>query len=287
MVSPRRRGGHAIADDAPDGPTRAGLSTLTPMSETAAGALPRWLGLDPVRARLEPMTVEGTAVGPVDAQVWTPARYRASDRLPLLVCHDGPELAAQAGITRYVGALVRAGELPPMRVALLAPGVRNAWYSADLDYAAALTHRVLPGLQAAYRCADRVVLAGISLGALAALHAEWAHPGTFAGLYLSSGSFFTLDTDPQERGFEGFAAVTAFVGRVLRAPAAPSRPVVSVTCGAAEENAVNNRVLAARLAELGLDTSHAEVPGGHTFATWRDMLDPHLTTLLRRAWRLR
>jgi S-formylglutathione hydrolase FrmB len=28
----------------------------------------------------------------------------------------------------------------------------------------------------------------------------------------------------------------------------------------------------------------AEVPGGHTWTTWRDALDPHLTDLLARVW---
>ena len=58
---------------------------------------------------------------------------------------------------------------------------------------------------------------GRSLGALAALHAEWAHPGTFAGLFLQSGSFFTVETDPQEQDFSAFGAVTG-----VRAPGARS-----------------------------------------------------------------
>ena len=41
---------------------------------------------------------------------------------PLLVAHDGPEYDALAGLTRYCGAMIAAGELPPHRVALLAPG---------------------------------------------------------------------------------------------------------------------------------------------------------------------
>jgi enterochelin esterase family protein len=181
--------------------------------------------------------------------------------------------------------MVADHELPRMRLALVAPGDRNAWYAADLDYAAALTHLVLPTIRSEYATPDNVALTGVSLGALAALHAEWAHPGTFAGLFLQSGSFFTVDTDPQEEEFSAFPNVTAFVRRVLSAPAAASAPAVAMTCGSTEENVHNNRVMADRLSGLGWEVSYAESPDVHNFTSWRDTLDPHLTALLQRVWR--
>ena len=57
----------------------------------------------------------------------------------------------------------------------------------------------------------------IVCGALAALHAEWRHPGTFGGLLLQSGSFFVPDLDGQESGHGGWGRITAFVAEVLRA----------------------------------------------------------------------
>ncbi len=245
---------------------------------------PAWAEIEPVPGALRPLAVTGSPLGTVELQVWSPADADPTEPLPLLVSHDGPELAAYAGLTQYVGALVADEELPRVRVALVSPGRRNAWYSADVDYAAALTHLVLPEVRAAYATRDDVVLMGASLGALAALHAEWLHPGTFAGLFLQSGSFFTLDTDPQEEDFSGFAAVSAFVRRVLDAPAAVSSPAVGMTCGSAEENVHNNRVMAARLSELGWEVSFAESPDVHNFTSWRDTLDPHLTALLQRVW---
>src|SRR6478735_9147353 len=38
---------------------------------------------------------------------------------PLLLVHDGPEYDELAGLTSYLGSLVRSGELPPLRAALL------------------------------------------------------------------------------------------------------------------------------------------------------------------------
>ncbi len=245
---------------------------------------PAWLDVQPVGARLEPLTVAGTTLGDVAVQVWSPADAEPGETLPLLLAHDGPELVAYAALDRYIAAMVAEGELPRLRLALVHPGERNSWYSADLDYAAVLTHRVLPAVRDRYACAPDVVLAGASLGGLAALHAEWAHPGTFAGLLCQSGSFFTEETDPQEVGFSGFTAVSSFVQRVLRAETPPSTPYVTLTCGSAEENVHNNRVLAARLDALGIEVSYAEHPDVHSYTSWRDVLDPHLTALLQRVW---
>lgn len=245
---------------------------------------PAWADAEPVPSRLEALRVNGVPLGTVELQVWSPADAEPAESLPLVVSHDGPELAAYAGLTRYVGAMIAGSELPRMRLVLVAPGQRNAWYAGDLDYAAALTHRVLPAVRAAYATEPDVVLMGASLGALAALHAEWSHPGTFAGLFLQSGSFFTTETDPQEHSFAGFGSVSAFVRRVLDAPAAASAPAVGMTCGSAEENAHNNRVMATRLFELGWEVSFAESPDVHNFTSWRDTLDPHLTALLQRVW---
>ena len=125
---------------------------------------------------------------------------------------------------------------------------------------------------------------GQSLGATAALHAEWTHPGTFAGLLLQSGSFFTPELDPQESGYAHFGAITRFVADVLGAGAPDSTPPVGVCWGSAEENAANNRQLAAALERLGLEVTTGTVRDGHTYTCWRDLLDPHLVDVVTRAW---
>jgi enterochelin esterase family protein len=243
---------------------------------------PAWISVDPVASTLTPLTVE-SPVGPIDVQVWAPDGITPSFELPLLLSHDGPEFAMYAGLTHYAGAMVASAALPPFRLALIRPTTRNLWYAANPQYAEALTQLVLPALATQYK-SRQPVLMGASLGALAALYAEWHHPGTFEGLFLQSGSFFTPDTDPQESRFEFYAEVTGFVREVLAATAAPSTPAVSMTAGATEENVHNNRVMAAHLAELGLSVEFDETPDMHNFTAWRDVLDPDLTGLLNRIW---
>ena len=62
------------------------------------------------------------AGGRIELEVWQPDGSPKANRLPLLIAHDGAEMDEYGGLTRYVGALVGTGDLPPMRVALLAPG---------------------------------------------------------------------------------------------------------------------------------------------------------------------
>ena len=242
---------------------------------------PDWLRADPVPSRMEPVAVEGTPVGAVGVQLWSPGDADSDEPLPLLLAHDGPDFARYAGLTHFAGAGIATGTLPRLRLALLSPGDRLPRYAANPAYATALVEHVLPAVTASYACRPGPVLMGASLGALAALHVEWAHPGTFAGLLLQSGSFFTPATDPQESGFGYFAEVTGFVAAVLGTSHPPSRPAIAMTAGSAEENVHNNRAMAAQLGSLGLDVEYAETPDVHCFTAWRDMLDPALTNLLK------
>jgi enterochelin esterase family protein len=246
---------------------------------------PAWLTQAPVAAARTPLELDATAVGPVDALVWAPADATPDEPLPLLVSHDGPEMDAYGGLTHYVGAMIAQHRLPRLRTALLAPGERNQRYAANATYAAALVEEVLPAVGKRWATANRPVLMGQSLGALAGLHAAWTHPGVFAGVFLQSGSFFTPETDPQESTFSHWADVCAFVASVLASGSAPDDDLsVTMVCGTAEENLGNNRVLARHLTSLGLTVRWGEARDGHHWTCWRDLLDPHLTELLTDVW---
>ncbi|GAA5141130.1 hypothetical protein GCM10023340_02320 [Nocardioides marinquilinus] len=240
---------------------------------------PSWLDLEPVPGRRTPLRVTRTPVGTIEATVWAPEDDEGAT-LPLLVAHDGPEMDRFGELTRYVGAMVGAGRLPSMRVALLSPGARNERYAANPAYARSLVRHVVPRLTRSHPTRGRPVLSGQSLGAVAALHAATTSPSTFAGLLLQSGSFFTAELDPQESGFEHWDAVTGFVSELDRAPDCP----VAMTCGTAEENHANNHRLAGVMSAAGGVVSWGEARQGHTWTCWRDLLDPHLTTLLADVW---
>jgi enterochelin esterase-like enzyme len=225
--------------------------------------------------------VTDTPVGEVDLAVVTPRGSRRTRALPLLLVHDGPEYARRAHLLQVLHGAHAAGRIPALRVALLRPGPRNERYAANPLYAEALTEHVLPSLLTAYRTAGRPTIMGASLGALAALQAEWLHPGTFSGLFLQSGSFFRKRIDDEE-SFEHWLRVTAFVARVARARARRTRASICLTCGSAEGNLRNNELMADTLARQGHDVRLAVVPGRHDWPSWQRALDPPLIDLLAR-----
>jgi len=241
---------------------------------------PAWLELPPVEGTESSLEVHAADLdGTVEVTVWAPAELPAGDPAPLIVAHDGPEYARLGGLTHYLGAAIAAETLPPLRAALIDPGDRNAWYSANPAYAKTLMTDVLDGLDDVAPATIRIGM-GASLGGLAMLHAHRSHPGRLDGLLLQSGSFFTPKLDPQEGDFSGFKAVTEFVAEVHNASDDP-HPVPSViTCGTVEENLANNELMAGTLARLGYAVRMTTVRDAHNYIAWRDAWHPQLAELV-------
>jgi enterochelin esterase-like enzyme len=276
-------GDRALVCD-PANPLRApGAFGEKSVVELPGYAPPAWLDAPRVEGRTEPLAVESSALGAeVHVGLWAPADAEDGEPLPLLVAHDGPEMDALARLTDWAAAQVASGALPRHRVALLAPGDRNQWYSASALYARTLATRVLPAIAGAV-AVRRPVGAGASLGALAMLHAQRRFPEALDGLFLQSGSFFMPRFDAHESGFVRYRRIVRFVRATLREP--PRRAVpVAMTCGGREENVHNNRVMARALAAQGHPVALHEGADLHNFTAWRDALHPQLTALLREVW---
>ena len=248
-------------------------------------APPRWLAEDGVPGSTEELAVRGRGLGAtVRIRVWSPADADAAEPLPLLAAHDGPEYDELSGLTGFAAVAIRAGELPRHRVALLDPGERDEWYSASARYAGALVRDVLPALRAAVAVRGAPAGMGTSLGALAMLHAHRRYPGALGALFLQSGSYFTPRFDSHEARFPRYQRIVRFVRETLSQRAHPDPVPVAMTCGSAEENSHNNRLMARALSAQGYHAELHEVPDLHNYTAWRDAFDPHLTALLARAW---
>jgi enterochelin esterase-like enzyme len=246
---------------------------------------PRWLGGEGVPGTTQELAVRGRGLGAnVPVRIWSPADAEATESLPLLAAHDGPEYDDLAALTRFSAVAIRAGELPRHRVALLAPGERDEWYSASARYAAAMVRDVLPAIRTAVAVRGAPVGMGTSLGAVAMLHAQRRHPGALGALFLQSGSFFTPRFDAHEARFPRYGRIVRFVRETLLQKTHADPVPVAMTCGSAEENVHNNRLMARALSTQGYPAALHEVPDLHNYTAWRDAFDPHLTGLLARAW---
>ena len=244
---------------------------------------PWWLRTDHVAGEARALAVPSRALkADVQVGIWSPEGHDGP--LPLLVANDGPEYEQLSRLTTYAAALIGTHEVQPFRVALLAPGARDEWYSASAAYARALTSEILPAIRAQVAVDGRVVGMGASLGGLSMLHAHRRHPGTFAGLFLQSSSFFLPRFDAHESGFPRWQRVVRFVRGTLRTARTDDPIPIAITCGTCEENRHNNRLMADALAAQGHDATFHLVGDTHNYTAWRDAFDPHLTDLLIRAW---
>ena len=296
---------------------RAGVSGLVPVAlavpgaSAATGTLPAE-GVASVRVRTPPPSADDRArraawaagtprdtlvaepspedvVDPeadvaVTGQLHVPADSEPAQPLPLLVVHDGPEYADLAQLLRYLSTVMRLEPELRCRVLLLAPVDRDRTYSASPAYARALVTGMLPQVTSSMATSGLPIGVGSSLGGLAMLHAAVTYPGSFAGVFSQSGSFFRPRTDGMERGFRFYQRIVRFVDDVVADPERLAGLHVSMTCGTGEENLANNRSLARRLRRAGVPTELMENPDGHNHTGWRDCLDPGLRVLMRTVW---
>lgn len=248
-------------------------------------AAPRWLRDEGVAGSTRELVVRGHGLGArIRMSIWSPKDADPAEGLPLLAAHDGPEYDRLAALTRFTAVGIRTGELPRHRVALLAPGERDEWYSASARYAGATVRDFLPAIRATVAVRGAPAGMGASLGALAMLHIQRRHPGTFGALFLQSGSFFTPRFDAHQARFPRYRRIVRFVRATLRQPRHSDPVPVALTCGSAEENVHNNRLMARALSAQGYPAALHEIPDTHNYTAWRDAFEPHLTGLLARAW---
>lgn len=241
---------------------------------------PGWLAEVSDPGARTPVLIDAPLVdGEVVGELWAPAGLAAEATTPLLVVHDGPEYDSLAALTHYLDVTIRAGNIPPMRAALLSPGHRDDWYAASGAYTRSLVDVVLPALREQAPTTALIGM-GASLGALEMLVAHRSAPGAFDGLFLQSGSYFQPRYDEQESGFPEYDRIVRSVAGVLGSAGSRSPVPVVMTCGGIEENIANNRILARSLAEQNYDVVLHEVRDVHNYTAWRDCFDPYLTGLL-------
>ncbi len=244
---------------------------------------PPWLGEGalrhaPVFAAQPIDTPAGKLAEAVPAFLWSPPQLAADTPAPLLVAHDGSDMADRGSLLVWAS---KAASGRPFRVLLLDPvdGRRDEWYAGNPAYCEHLAEVVLPTVRRLTPVSSVVAL-GASLGALAMLSTATRHPRLFDALVLQSGSFFTAELDPQEIRFHLFAQVCAAVREIISTPPAGKPGPILMTCGFVEENRENNEQMAKALVGQGHQVDLQLVPDAHTMIGWRDAWYPAVDRLL-------
>jgi enterochelin esterase-like enzyme len=216
-------------------------------------------------------------------QIWvyTPARFNPSgERYPLLVLLDGGGYISSttAPAPPILDNLIAQGKIPPVVAILVGNTDRVAELECSASFSDLLAEELVPWAREKYHAtadAGATIVAGSSLGGLAASYAGLAHPEIFGNVLSMSGSYWW--TPPGDLEPEWLTRQFA------RSSKLPVRMFVAV--GSMEEGAnqlVPNRHLRDVLAAKGYSVEFREFNGIHGYLNWRGSLADGLSYLLGR-----
>jgi enterochelin esterase family protein len=223
--------------------------------------------------------------------VYTPPGYRADGApYPVVLLLDGECWPLVARLDTALDNLM-GSEIEPAVVAFVhnTGGMthRMVEMACDPGFAAMLADGVLPLVREHYHVSDEVVVAGNSLGGLAAAHAALERPDMFGAVlscsgshwwgYLPANSAWGKDSEPEW-----------LTRQYAEAPLRPIRfwlDVGSLETGSSPlspgiDQRGANRHLRTVLRAKGYDVTYHEAPGGHDFATFRRNVVKGLRALL-------
>ena len=174
--------------------------------------------------------------------------------------------------------LIANGRIPPVVAILVGNTDRARELMCSVSFSDFLAKELVPWAQEKYRAttdAAQTVVAGSSLGGLAASFAGFTHPEVFGNVLSMSGSYWWSPVgDPEPE----------WLARQFASP--PSRSLqMFVAVGSMEEAAsqlATNRHFRDVLTAKGYPVRFREFNGGHNYLAWRDMLPEGLLALLGR-----
>jgi enterochelin esterase-like enzyme len=213
-----------------------------------------------------------------DVWVYTPPGFNPNgERYPLLVLFDGRGYVSEtAPARRILDHLIAGGGIPPV-VAILVGNIDRARdLMCSADFSDSLARELVPWAREKYHAtmdAAQTVVAGSSLGGLAAGFAGLTHPEAFGNVLSLSGSYWWSPRDDPEPEW--------LIRQFARSPKKPLRMFIAV--GSMEEPAsqlVTNRHLRDVLTARGYQVEYQEFNGVHGYLNWRSSLSDGLLALM-------
>ncbi|WP_067621203.1 alpha/beta hydrolase [Alicyclobacillus acidiphilus] len=201
-------------------------------------------------------------------KVFVPPMQDASQRLPIVYCHDGIEFFTHGRIATIASTMIAAGEIPPFLIAGIAVNMehRNADYAMDgvrhRSYLQFVADECMPFMEERYAISQgNRMMAGISLGAVATLSFALNFPDVFDRLVLFSGAYFPSVQERlrKERDLSRISAYM-FIGDEEHESQTPSGIFDFLTY---------NETMRDILVDRGAAVEYEVGPGNHFWGVWQ------------------
>ncbi len=210
--------------------------------------------------------------------VYTPAGYdaRSTDRLPLLLFHDGNDYLQFGSARTILDNLIAAGRIEPLIAVFVPPVDRNDEYAFDRTgaYDAFIVDELLPAIETRFRTETdplRRAMTGPSLGGLVTTRLCYARPDLFGlcapispAYWPNDGAMMTAVVDGPVKPIRWYIDWGVYEIADRQDPSTPH-----------PQSAPHMRDL---LLQAGYEVYWNEWPEGHSWGSWRANLDAMLET---------
>jgi enterochelin esterase-like enzyme len=182
-------------------------------------------------------------------------------------------------IPKLLDTLIAQGKIPSM-VAVMTdesvPSIRTRELECDVQFEDFLAKELVPWTRENYDTTalpEMTIVAGSSLGGLAAVYAGLEHPEVFGKVISLSGSFWWKPAGSTEAEW--------LTNLVQRSPKLPLRFYLEVGLMESQSMQIEtNRRMRDALIAKGYPVGYSEYDGGHSFLTWSSGMVNGLETLI-------
>jgi enterochelin esterase-like enzyme len=215
--------------------------------------------------------------------MYTPPNYADKGKaLPLVLLFDGRSYIIDVAAPTMLDNMIAQKAIPPVIVAFLdSQGTRNEDLQPNAKFQQFIGAELVPWIRERYRIAKDPklnIVAGSSLGGLAAAYTAFAHPEIFGSVLSQSGAFwwspnYQLEVLPSPNA--GW-----MVKQFAESAPRPLRFYMSVGVWESAGMLSGNRILRSVLTGKGNEVTYSEVVSGHNYANFQQTFPDGLIALL-------
>jgi enterochelin esterase-like enzyme len=228
-----------------------------------------------------------------DLSIYLPAGYKAhATPYDLVVIFDESAYLTKVPTPVILDNLIAASKIPPTVAVLIAnpsQESRNEELTPNPKFADFLAKELIPWIHAHYNVTDdpgKTVVAGSSLGGLAAAYASYKHPEVFTNVLCQSGSFWWA---PDHSGAipDGVTTETGWMAKQFIASSKlPLKFYIDAGSFEFDSNGTGGGILETSrnmrdvLLAKGYEVHYQQFVGGHDYLSWRGTFADGLMDLI-------